>query len=240
MNDNDKKRVASSRPPERRGVPKSQIRAYIRKRAEKRNKIKQNLIVSSISIFAILVIASLVLPGLLGTRSSAKVREPLPFNAGGPTEALEDLGNQKILVGSAHIPYQTKPATSGPHWAIRPDIEELAPFGAPVKWGKYSKEIADEALLHNLAHGGIGFHYDCDSPCDDLIKKFDNLIKEDDVQIVMSPYSGLDKKIAITAWRHVLFLDEFNKESIKEFIKSYRDRAPESWIGNYWGDAIQQ
>ena len=56
----------------------------------------------------------------------------------------------------------------------------------------------------------------------------------------MSPYSGLDKKIAITAWRHVLFLDEFNKESIKEFIKSYRDRAPESWIGNYWGDAIQQ
>ena len=37
MNDNDKKRVASSRPPERRGVPKSQIRADRRKRAEKKN-----------------------------------------------------------------------------------------------------------------------------------------------------------------------------------------------------------
>ncbi|MEC9450788.1 MAG: DUF3105 domain-containing protein [Chloroflexota bacterium] len=240
MNDNEKKRVASSRPPERRGVPKSQIRADRRKRAERRKKVRDTIVVSSISIFAVLVIASLVLPGLLGTRTSAKTREPLPFNAGGPTKALEDLGNQKILVGSAHIPYQTKPATSGPHWAIRPDVEDLAPFGAPVKWGKYDKEIPDEALLHNLAHGGIGFHYDCESSCDELIKKLDNLRKKHDTQIVLSPYSELDKKIAITSWRHVLYLDEFNEESINEFIKAYRDRAPESWIGNYWGDAIQQ
>jgi hypothetical protein len=56
----------------------------------------------------------------------------------------------------------------------------------------------------------------------------------------LSPYSGLESKIAITAWRHVLYLEEFDKEKIKVFIKAYRDRAPESWIGNYWGDAIQQ
>ena len=87
MNDNEKKRVASSRPPERRGVPKSQIRADRRKRAEKRKKVRDTIVVSSISIFAVLVIASLVLPGLLGTRTSAKTREPLPFNAGGPTKA---------------------------------------------------------------------------------------------------------------------------------------------------------
>ena len=29
------------------------------------------------------------------------------------------------------------------------------------------------------------------------------------------------------------------EDAINEFIKAYRDRAPESWIGNYWGDAIQ-
>lgn len=240
MNDNEKKRIASTRPLERKGVPKSQIRADRRKRAEIKKKFRDRLIVSSISIFAILVVASLVLPGLLGTRSRANTREPLPFNAGGPTKALEDLGNQKILVGSAHIPYQTKPATSGPHWAIRADIEDLAPDGAPVKWGKYSKEITDESLLHNLAHGGIGFHYSCPNSCDDLVKKLDDLRKSNDVQIVLSPYSGLESKIAITSWRHVLYLEEFDKEKIKVFIKAYRDRAPESWIGNYWGDAIQQ
>ena len=49
----------------------------------------------------------------------------------------------------------------------------------------------------------------------------------------------MKSRIALTSWRHVQFLDEFNEDTIMEFIKAYRDRAPESWIGNYWGDAIQ-
>mgnify|MGYP003323966047 FL=1 len=234
---NEKK--ATTRPPERRGVPKSQIRAERRQRAERKKKIRQSIIISGISVFAILVIASLVVPGLIGTRSSASTREPLPFNAGGPTKALEDQGAQKILVGSSHVPYSTKPATSGPHWAIRPDQNDLAKYGSPVKWGKYDEEVPDEALLHNLSHGGIGIHYDCESECKDLISKLDTLRAKDDTQIVLSPYSGMKSRIALTSWRHVQFLDEFNEDTITEFIKAYRDRAPESWIGNYWGDAIQ-
>tara|TARA_E500000081_G_C6130068_1_gene353116 strand:- start:655 stop:1362 length:708 start_codon:yes stop_codon:yes gene_type:complete len=234
---NEKK--ATTRPPERRGVPKSQIRAERRQRSERKKKIRQSIIISGISVFAILVIASLVVPGLIGARSSAKTREPLPFNAGGPTKALEDLGAQKILVGSSHVPYSTKPATTGPHWAIRPDQNDLAKYGSPVKWGKYDEEVADEALLHNLSHGGIGIHYDCETECNDLISKLNNLRTKDDTQIVLSPYSGMKSKIALTSWRHIQFLDEFNEDAINEFIKAYRDRAPESWIGNYWGDAIQ-
>ena len=65
------------------------------------------------------------------------------------------------------------------------------------------------------------------------------LRSKDDNQIVISPYSGLESKIALTSWRHVQYLEEYNEEVINEFIKAYRDRAPESWIGNYWGDAIQ-
>ena len=155
------------------------------------------------------------------------------------TKALEDQGAQKILVGSSHVPYSTKPATSGPHWAIRPDQNDLAKYGSPVKWGKYDEEVPDEALLHNLSHGGIGIHYDCEAECKDLISKLDTLRAKDDTQIVLSPYRGMKSRIALTSWRHVQFLDEFNEDTIMEFIKAYRDRAPESWIGNYWGDAIQ-
>tara|TARA_Y100001935_G_scaffold85481_1_gene70982 strand:- start:896 stop:1603 length:708 start_codon:yes stop_codon:yes gene_type:complete len=234
---NEKK--ATTRPPERRGISKSKIRAERRQRAERKKKIRQSFIISGISIFAILVIASLVIPGLIGTRSTANIREPLPFNAGGPTKALDDQGNQKILVGSSHVPYSTKPATSGPHWAIRPDQNDLAKYGSPVKWGKYDEEIPDEALLHNLSHGGIGIHYDCENECKDLIRKLDKLRAGDDKQIVLSPYSGMKSKIALTSWRHVQYLDDFDESAINEFIKAYRDRAPESWIGNYWGDAIQ-
>ena len=62
---NEKK--ATTRPPERRGVPKSQIRDERRQRAERKKKIRQSIIVSGISVFAILVIASLVVPGLIRT-----------------------------------------------------------------------------------------------------------------------------------------------------------------------------
>ena len=86
---------ATTRPPERRGISKSQIRAERRQRAERKKKVRQSIIVSGISVFAILVIASLVVPGLIGTRTTTNIREPLPFNAGGPTKALEDQGNQK-------------------------------------------------------------------------------------------------------------------------------------------------
>ena len=154
-------------------------------------------------------------------------------------KALEDQGNQKILVGSSHVPYSTKPATSGPHWAIRPDQNDLAKFGSPVKWGKYDEEIPDEALIHNLSHGGIGIHYDCPEGCPNLISKLDELRSKNSTQIVLSPYSGMNSKIALTSWRHVQYLEEYDEALINEFIKAYRDRAPESWIGNYWGDAIQ-
>ena len=50
----------------------------------------------------------------------------------------------------------------------------------------------------------------------------------------MSPYSGMPSKIAITSWRHLMYLDEFDSERIKEFIESYKDRAPQSIPGNYW------
>ena len=239
MSEKKEIRTASTKQENRRGVPKSKIRSDRRERAERKKKFKSTIIVSSISVFAFLVIASLVLPGLLGGRSSAKFREPLPYNAAGPTESMQDYGNQKIIVGSSHAPYQTQPATSGAQWAIRPDIDELAPYGAPVKWGEYDEVIPDEALLHNLAHGGIGLHYNCPEGCKDIVDKLRELKNIDDVQIVLSPYTGMKTKIAITSWRHLLKLEKFDEAKIKEFIKAYRDRAPESWIGNYWGDAIQ-
>ena len=68
---------ATTRPPERRGISKSQIRAERRQRAERKKKVRQSIIVSGISVFAILVIASLVVPGLIGTRTTTNNRQQL-------------------------------------------------------------------------------------------------------------------------------------------------------------------
>jgi len=38
----------------------------------------------------------------------------------------------------------------------------------------------------------------------------------------------MPSKITITAWRHHMYLDEFDEELILQFIDEYQDRAPES------------
>ena len=239
MNKEEKnlKQNISKRPEYRRGMTKGQIRAERRKRSEARKKKKRYFIYSAIILIALLLILSLLLPSLSQRNAQKSIsREPEPFNAGGPTPALEDMGTQEIPVGSSHTPHSTKPATTGSYWYIRPGIEDLAEYGAPVKWGIYKKEIPDEALIHNLIRGGIGIHYNCPNNCGSLIKKLKSIVPRNKSQFVMSPYSGMPSKIAITSWRHLMYLDEFDKERIEEFIDSYKDRAPQSIPGNYWGN----
>lgn len=141
-----------------------------------------------------------------------------------------DGGSEHIDVGELHAPYGTVPATSGPHWSSFP--AEGAPLGAPVVWGVYGEVIADEALLHNLEHGGIGLHYDCPVACPELATKLEAFADGDPSQFVVSPYPDMPSRIAITAWRRVLHLDEFDAGTISAFIKTYQDRAPESVASN--------
>jgi hypothetical protein len=97
-----------------------------------------------------------------------------------------------------------------------------------VRWGAYTAEISDEALVHNLEHGGIGLHYNCPGGCPEMVAQLVDLAPGDFSQFVISPYSNMESKIAVTAWRRILFLGEFDKDAIRGFIDAYRDRAPES------------
>ena len=142
-----------------------------------------------------------------------------------------DLGRDHIRTGGKFSGYATSPATSGFHWGVTaPTVD--APFGAPVRWGNYNTEISDEALVHNLEHGGIGLHYNCPSGCADLEAQLIGMAPTGFSQFVISPYSNMERKIAVTAWRRILFLDEFDQAAIRGFINAYLDHAPESVPGN--------
>jgi hypothetical protein len=94
--------------------------------------------------------------------------------------------------------------------------------------------IPDEILIHNLEHGGIGFHYDCEEECPEIVAALDDLMPQNPSQYIMSPYQGLPSKIAITAWRHHIYLDEVDAEEILKFIEEYQDRAPEQVYQNQY------
>lgn len=140
-------------------------------------------------------------------------------------EAPND-GTEHIQPGAPHLQYSTRPATSGPHWSTAPT--QAAPLGSPVCWGGYDQPIPDEALVHNLEHGGIGLHYNCPGGCPELVSSLKKLMPASRSQFVLSPYLGMPTKIAVTAWRRLLTLNEFDEAKLKSFINQYKDRAPES------------
>lgn len=66
-----------------------------------------------------------------------------------PGTAYQIQGREHITVGASHLPYNSNPPTSGPHY------DNAAP------WGIYDHELPDEQLIHNLEHGGVWISYDC-------------------------------------------------------------------------------
>lgn len=152
--------------------------------------------------------------------------DDLGVNSGGHIEIDPDDGRGHIFVSTPYQgTYSVVPATSGPHWSGR-----ATPAGvpSPARWGRYESVLPDEVLIHNLEHGGIGIHYDCNGGCPEIVKALNDILPLNPSQYIMSPYTGLPSKIAITAWRHHLYLDEVNVEEIRRFINEYQDRAPES------------
>ena len=178
---------------------------------------------------AAFIISLLVPGGLSGRNSREQVVNTL--NTGGPVQIQPDQGRTHITVGSTNDDYLTRPATSGGHWPVTGPSEET-PFGAPVRWGNYEFKISDEALVHNLEHGGIGLHYNCPDGCAEIVDSLVSMAPRGFSQFVISPYPNMGRKIALTAWRHVQYLNEFDEATVRTFIQEYLARAPENVPGN--------
>ncbi|MBI4306668.1 MAG: DUF3105 domain-containing protein [Chloroflexi bacterium] len=210
-------------------MTKGAIRAERRVRSDRRKRRRRMFIYAGAIIVAAAFIASLLVPGGLSSRGNI-AHSANRINSGGPVPILPDEGRGHIAAGERWSGYKTKPATSGPHWGTLPVAE--APDGAPVRWGIYDHVIADEALVHNLEHGGISLHYNCPEGCPQLVEQLKAIPSGGVSQFVLSPYPNMDSKIAIVSWRHLLKLEEFDEAKIREFIDAYQDRAPESFTGN--------
>ena len=223
-------RVATTRPENRRGMTRSQIRAERRARSRSKKQRRRRIIITGGAFIALILIAALLVgPGLTPSRSGSD-GQPLGLNTGGHIPIDVDEGQEEIEPGASHLPYSVIPATSGAHWFTlpQPGADSPVPSGSPARWGVYEEFLPDEVLIQNLEYGGVGFHYDCPDGCAEDIQALLDLIPTNPSQYIMSPYPGMPSKFAITAWRHHLYLDEVDEVAILEFVEEYKDRAPES------------
>ena len=117
------------------------------------------------------------------------------------------LPSPHVPLGTPHPPYNSDPPTSGPH----------APGLA--RWGVSSEPVSKEMQVHNLEDGGVVIQYSCQD-CQDLVKQLTTIAERYD-RVILAPYTGLDRKIALTAWGRIDKLDEFDEARIVKFIKAH-------------------
>jgi hypothetical protein len=219
-------RIATTRPDNRRGLTRGERRAQRRSKSDGRKRRKRYIIIAIGSTVALLFIISLLVPGGSGKQTSSNAN----LNAGGPVEILDDQGRSHITPGEAGGPYLTIPPASGPHWITNPS--ETVPTGSPARWGAYGTPLPDEVQIHNLEHGGIILNYNCEEDCSELINQLQSVIPGQGAQFILAPYPNMSTRIAITSWRHIDQMDEFDADRLNAFINAYLDRAPESVPGN--------
>jgi Protein of unknown function (DUF3105) len=127
-----------------------------------------------------------------------------------PGEFLSSLGNEHIPTAETpHIAYNSDPPTSGPH----------LPYIAP--WGVHTRPIVKELQVHNLEDGGVVVNYkpQCGEQVQPALR---TIVDRYPDRVVLAPYPGLDRCIALTAWTRIDKMDQVDESRIVRFIEAYR------------------
>lgn len=127
-----------------------------------------------------------------------------------PGEYLVSLGNTHIPTpDTPHQPYNSDPPTSGPH------LPHIAP------WGVHTRPIVKELQVHNLEDGGVVVQYQPEC-ADRVLAPLRTIVERYADHVLLAPYPGLDRCIALTAWTRIDKLDEVDEGRIVRFINAYR------------------
>jgi len=165
-----------------------------------------------VATFAILAAAAVVVFLLT---SGGDSRPDYPYSV----QTFKDEGREHLPVGQTFDFYNSDPPTSGPH------------SSQPADWGVHEEPVAKEMLVHNLEHGGVAVLYDCsagvplnDAQCQELRNQLTVIVQGNFSKlklVVMAPYPGMEHRIAMTAWRTLDTLDEFDAARIQAFIDHF-------------------
>ncbi|WP_254536248.1 DUF3105 domain-containing protein [Halomarina litorea] len=154
--------------------------------------------------------------------------EDLPEN-GDPAllEGVEQFpseGTQHVS-GDTQVNYNTSPPTSGAH------------YSSPASAGFYGEGEAPAAgnLVHALEHGAVVVYYDPGALSAEQEEHLRSLTEQytgtwASVIAVPTSAADVDSPVVLTAWRHVLRLDDYDEDSVEAFLAEFLGRGPENPI----------
>ena len=157
----------------------------------------------------VIIIGGVWLSGKEATKTSEKLSKTMMG------EKMTDEGAGHVARDKSHPKYNSNPPTSGWHWGD-------GTAGPGIK----TELVADELILHSMEHGAAVVWYRegmNQSDMDKITKAFNNSSGKK----IMLARKDLDVPVALTSWGYLLKLNTIDEGTIKEFIETNNDRAPE-------------
>ncbi|MBF8282349.1 MAG: hypothetical protein A2W37_10930 [Chloroflexi bacterium RBG_16_63_12] len=152
-----------------------------------------------------------------------KQAQPIPRTG----EDVPILSSDHIPIGQPHAPYNSNPPTSGPHYEQAAEV------------GFYDQAPPDEQLVHNLEHGHVIIWYNCGELTESQCSRLKSQIREvmasagnslitGTPKLVAVPRTEMETQVALTTWGRLDKFGAFDRQRILNFIKFFRDKAPEN------------
>jgi hypothetical protein len=140
-----------------------------------------------------------------------------------PIQMFPELARDHFAVGQVYDQYNSNPPTSGPH------------ASSPVQWGIYEEPVPKEMAVHNMEHAGAIVWYNCsggpsplsDDACATLKNDLAAIVQPavaSGEMLVMTPYPGMDTRIAMTGWQYLDAFDEFDAQRVQMFLDTFECR----------------
>ncbi len=151
-----------------------------------------------------------------------------------PKEAIigvshKEQGRNHIPEGQKHDPYNSDPASSGPHYADA---------NSPTPWGVYTQEVPEEVFLHNEEHGGVVYTYNPKLLSANQLKKLQALFALpysnktfSPSKAVVTPRSKDTHSIEIASWSYTLNLDQYDEATLIKYYYQHEGKSPEPAAG---------
>jgi hypothetical protein len=171
----------------------------------------------------VLVIGAIAFAFLAGGKDLDKEAAPVvnyPYEGLGFQMFPPDPGGRRHFAqGEAYNDYNSNPPTSGPHTAA-------------VQYGVYDVPVPKESAVHNMEHSQVVVWYNCDAgpqpldeaACSTLRQELATVVNGANAEgkrVLMSPYAGMNNRIALTAWQFLDAFDQFDGQRVLTFIDTF-------------------
>jgi hypothetical protein len=203
-----------------------------RRRAQvKRSKRNSTLVTVAISVVVIIVVIVSVIAAKTGS-----VKDVSGPNGVSASEAncsrvstVDALEAEHIDTGESHVPYNTSPPSSGPHYVV------------PAELGFYRDGLAPEQVVHNLEHGAVAFWFSPNAPMQ-VVSDLQKVVEGNPQGTLGTLFEGSiegGRTFAMTAWTadpddkkdpgfgHVQACDAVSVEVVNSFLQKYQGKSPE-------------